>query len=66
MKTTMNLDDDLVEEAMRSTGIRQKTALLHEGLRALIARDAVRKLAAMRGAFPNAKAPRRRRPRKAA
>lgn len=65
MKTTTNLDDALVEEAMRTTGIRQKTALLHEGLRALIARDAIRKLAAMRGAFPNAKAPRRRRPRKA-
>lgn len=65
MKTTINLDDALVEEASRSTGIRQKTALVHEGLRALIARDALRRLAAMRGAFPGAKAPPRRRFRKA-
>ena len=36
MRTTLNLDDDLLGEARRLTGMRARTALIHEGLRALI------------------------------
>jgi Arc/MetJ family transcription regulator len=57
----MNLDDALVEKAARYSGIKQKTALVHEGLRALIAREAARRLAAMGGFDPKFKAPARRR-----
>ena len=35
MRTTLNLDDRLMEEAAAYTGVKEKTALLHEGLRAL-------------------------------
>ena len=36
MRTTFNLDDDLLGEAQRLTGMTERTALIHEGLRALI------------------------------
>ena len=49
MRTTLNLDDALVEEARRLTGIREKTALVHAGLEALIARESARRLAALGG-----------------
>lgn len=35
MRTTVNLDDDLLEKARRLSGVKQRTALIHEGLRAL-------------------------------
>ena len=38
MRTTINLDERLIEEAQRITGTRERTALIHDGLRALIAR----------------------------
>jgi len=40
---TINLDDDLVKEAQRLTGTRDLTALIHDGLRALIARESARR-----------------------
>ncbi len=49
MKTTINLDDALVREAAKLTGLDEKTALVHEGLRALIARESARRLAALGG-----------------
>jgi Arc/MetJ family transcription regulator len=58
----MNLDDTLIAEARRLTGIEEKTALVHEGLRTLIARESARRLAALGGSDANAEAPRRRRP----
>jgi Arc/MetJ family transcription regulator len=61
MKTTMNLDADLVRRAKEMTGIEQTTAVVHEGLRALIAREAARRLAALGGSEPALRAPRRRR-----
>lgn len=61
MRTTINLDDELVAEAQRLTGIRERTALVHEGLRLLIQREAARRLARLGGTGPEAKAPRRRR-----
>ena len=61
MRTTINLDERLIEEAQRLTGMQERTALLHEGLRALIARESARRLARLGGSDPGAKAPRRRR-----
>jgi Arc/MetJ family transcription regulator len=62
MRTTINLDDHLIELAQRLTGIQNRTALVHEGLRALIARESARRLAKLGGSDRRAKAPRRRRP----
>jgi len=61
MRTTINLDEQLIEEAQRMTGTRERTALIHDGLRALIARESSRRLAKLGGSDPRAKAPRRRR-----
>ncbi|HEX3067342.1 MAG TPA: type II toxin-antitoxin system VapB family antitoxin [Thermoanaerobaculia bacterium] len=62
MRTTINLDEHLIEEAQRMTGTRERTALIHDGLRALIARESARRLARLGGSDPQARAPRRRRP----
>ena len=63
MRTTLILDDALVEEAREATGIEEKTALVHAGLKALIAREAARRLAALGGTMPKlGSPPRRRRP----
>ncbi|MGH7542492.1 MAG: type II toxin-antitoxin system VapB family antitoxin [Gemmatimonadota bacterium] len=59
----MNLDDELVEEAMAVTGAKSKTVVVHLGLRALVEAAARRRLAALKGKIPDARAPRRRRPR---
>ena len=61
MRTTLNIDDALIEEARRLTGIEERTALIHEGLRALIARESARRLAALAGSEPRLRPiPRRR------
>jgi len=62
MRTTMNLDDELVDRARELSGISGKTALVHEGLRALIAREAARRLAALGGTQPELQIRARRRP----
>lgn len=49
MRTTLNLNDDLVTRAARLTGIAEKTALLHAGLEALIARASAQRLARLGG-----------------
>lgn len=61
MRTTLNLDDELVAKAQQLTGIEGKTALMHAGLRALIAKAARERLAKLGGTEPEARAPRRRR-----
>jgi Arc/MetJ family transcription regulator len=61
MRTTINLDAKLLEEARRMTGMEERTALIHEGLRALIARESARRLARLGGTQRRARAPRRRR-----
>jgi len=61
MRTTINLDDELLEEAHRLTGIKQRTALIHEALKLLVARESARRLVLMGGSDPHAAAPRRRR-----
>jgi Arc/MetJ family transcription regulator len=64
MRTTINIDDGLLQEAGRLTGIVEKTALVRAGLEALIAREAARRLAALGGRDAKAwAAPRRRPPR---
>jgi Arc/MetJ family transcription regulator len=61
MRTTLIIEDDLLEEARQATGIREKTALVHAGLRALIARESARRLAALGGTQPHLENVRRRR-----
>ena len=60
----MILDVELMARAHALSGIREKTAVVHEALRALIARESAKRLAALGGSDPHAKAPRRRRPTK--
>jgi Arc/MetJ family transcription regulator len=60
MRTTLNLNDALMEEAAEYAGVKEKTALLHEGLRALIQREAAARLAALGGNDPKATAAPRR------
>lgn len=61
MRSTLNIDDDLLEEARRLTGIKEKTALVRAGLEALIAREIGRRLAALGGTQPNFEAAPRQR-----
>lgn len=61
MRTTVNLDEQLIDEAQRLTGTQERTALIHEGLRALIARESARRLARLGGSEPKLQLPRRRR-----
>ena len=49
MRTTINLDDELIKEAQCITGLEERTALVHEGLRALIERESARRLARLGG-----------------
>ncbi len=61
MRTTLNIDDDLLKKASDLSGIREKTALIHQGLEELIARESARRLAALGGSDPQLKPiPRRR------
>jgi hypothetical protein len=49
MKTTLHIDDQLLLQASRLTGIAEKTALVRMGLEALIARESARRLASLGG-----------------
>ena len=60
MRTTLNIDDQLLAEAQRITGVSEKVALVREGLRALIERESARRLARLGGSEPQLK-PRPRR-----
>ena len=61
MRTTINLDDDLLEEARKLSGIDERTSLLREALRALIQRESARRLARLGGSQPEMELPPRRR-----
>jgi Arc/MetJ family transcription regulator len=63
MRTTLILDDALVEKARKLSGFKEKTAVVHAGLEALIARESARRLAALGASETRLRAPRRRRPR---
>jgi len=61
MRTTINVDEALLEEARRLTGMKGRTELIHEGLRALIQRESARRLARLGGTEPGLRhVPRRR------
>lgn len=61
MRTTLNIDDKLLGEAQRITGMTEKAALVREGLRALIERESARRLARLGGTEPQLQPiPRRR------
>jgi Arc/MetJ family transcription regulator len=62
MRTTIALDDDLLAKAQAYTGLSEKSALVREALKALIEREAARRLARLGGSEPALIAPRRRRP----
>jgi Arc/MetJ family transcription regulator len=62
MRTTLNLDDALLEEARKLSGLEERTALIHDGLRALIARESARRLARLGGTEPKMRPVRRLRP----
>jgi Arc/MetJ family transcription regulator len=49
MRTTLNIDDDLLREAQRLSGVRGKTAVVHAGLEALIALGSAKRLDALGG-----------------
>jgi Arc/MetJ family transcription regulator len=61
MSTTLVLDDDLIAEAQRLTGVKEKTVLVRQGLSALIERESARRVARLGGTEPGLTAiPRRR------
>jgi Arc/MetJ family transcription regulator len=62
MRTTLALDDDLVAKAQEFTGLKEKSSLVREALKALIERESARRLARLGGAEPRLKALPRRRP----
>jgi len=61
MRTTINIDDELMAKAAKLTGPMDRTALLSEALRALIERESARRLARLGGTQPALKAAPRRR-----
>ena len=61
MRTTLIIDERLLDRARELTGIKEKTALVRAGLEALIAREAGKRLAALGGTQPKISSiPRRR------
>jgi len=61
MRTTLNINDEILEKASRLTGVKEKTALVRLGLEALIARESSRRLAKLGGTERGLRAiPRRR------
>jgi Arc/MetJ family transcription regulator len=62
MRTTINLDEELIAAAQRITGVKERTTLIHEGLKALIARESARRLARLGGSEPGLRPVPRRRP----
>ena len=61
MRTTVTIDDELLAEAQRLSGIEERPMLLREALRALIERESARRLAALGGSEKRLKpVPRRR------
>jgi Arc/MetJ family transcription regulator len=61
MRVTIALDDKLVAKAEEYTGLKEKSALVHEALKSLVARESGKRLAALGGSDPKANAAARRR-----
>lgn len=49
MRTTLNIDDDILKKASELTGIREKTSLVRLGLETLIAKESSKRLANLAG-----------------
>ena len=49
MRTTLNIDENILRKASKLTGITEKTSLVRLGLEALIARESSRRLAELAG-----------------
>jgi Arc/MetJ family transcription regulator len=62
MRTTLNLDDELLRRASELTGSTERATLVRLGLEALITRESSRRLAALGGSDPEAASPPRHRP----
>jgi Arc/MetJ family transcription regulator len=62
IRTTIAFDSELLEKAQNCTGVKEKSALVHEALTALVQREAARRLARLGGSQPGFKAGPRRRP----
>ena len=61
VRTTINIDDGLLAEAAELTGISERATLVREGLKALVQREAARRLALLGGSQPDlTETPRRR------
>lgn len=60
MRTTLNLDDNLMARAQAISAISEKADLVREGLRALIERESAKRLARLGGSEPALAAPPRR------
>jgi Arc/MetJ family transcription regulator len=64
MRTTLNIDDSLLRNAAKLTGVEEKTSLVRMGLEALIAKESARRLANLGGTEKRLRGIRRRRPRR--
>ncbi len=62
MRTTLNIEDELIEKASKLTGIKEKTALVRKGLETLISLESSRRLAKLGGSEKKIRMPKRRRP----
>lgn len=61
MRTTLKIDDQLLAKAQQITGVTGKSALVHEGLKALVERESAKRLARLGGSQSNLQSvPRRR------
>jgi Arc/MetJ family transcription regulator len=61
MRTTLNIDESLLALAGEYTGETEKTALVRMGLKALVEREAARRLAALGAQMPDLEVPERTR-----
>ena len=61
MRTTLNIDDSVLRQAAKLTGVKEKTSLVRLGLEALISRESARRLAALGGTEKQLRSVRRRR-----
>ncbi|WP_421929118.1 type II toxin-antitoxin system VapB family antitoxin [Neoaquamicrobium sediminum] len=62
MRTTIALDEELLSKAQALTGLKEKSSLVREGLKALIERESALRLALLGGTEPQLEAAPRRRP----
>jgi Arc/MetJ family transcription regulator len=62
MRTTVNIDDDLLAKASEYTGIKERSTLVRMALEKLVAIEAEKRLARLAGSMPDLRAPPRRRP----